>query len=328
MRVEYLIGSEANRGSQQMVGAGALAVAVSDWDGVHLGHVALARRTAEVAAKAGARAVALLPWPSPDAEGEKSVARLTTLEERIALLDALGCFEVLLVATAPAETLTVEAALAWWRGLGDVRALLGARSPADSVARLWPAGLAEAARSVGMSVEDAHVESVEDDLSGQIRALVEAGRMREATAALGYTYTVTGVVIGGDRRGRLLGFPTANLRLEPAKLTPGNGIYAAWVWLPGATSPWPAAVSIGVRPTFEQDGRRLIEAHLLDATIDLYGVELQVQFVEWLRAEERFDGVEALIEQMNKDRERAREILRAEAPARRLASQSWPAHSA
>ncbi len=152
--------------------------------------------------------------------------------------------------------------------------------------------------------------------------------MREVTAALGYTYTVTGAVIGGDRRGRLLGFPTANLRLEPAKLTPGNGIYAAWVWLPGATSPWPAAVSIGVRPTFEQDGRRLIEAHLLDATIDLYGVELQVQFVEWLRAEERFDGVEALIEQMNKDRERAREILRAEAPARRLAPQVWPAHSA
>lgn len=328
MRVVYLIADDAEPPSTQQIGSGALALAVSDWDGVHRGHVALARRAAEVAAQIGARAVALLPWPSPLAEGGAPLARLTTLEERIAALGGLGCFETLLIAPTPAETLTVDAALAWRRRLGDVRALLIERTLDGSVARLWSAGLAEAARAEGISVEVAQAEGVEGDLGGQIRTLVEAGRIREATAALGYTYTVTGAVVGGDRRGRLLGFPTANLRLEPAKLTPGNGIYAAWVWLPGATSPWPAAVSIGVRPTFEQDGRRLIEAHLLDATIDLYGLDIQVQFVEWLRAEERFEGVEALIEQMNRDRERAREILRAEAPARRLASRAWPAHSA
>ncbi len=327
MRVVYLIGSDAEHGRQQAVGAGALALAVSDWDGVHRGHVALAHQTAEVAAQTGARAVAVLLWPSPLAEDETMLARLTTLEERIAALDMLDCFETLLIASTPAEALTVDAALAWWRSLGDVRALLVSRARNGAVARVWPAGLADAAQAVGMRADETQVDS-SGDPSAQIRALVEAGCMREVTAALGYTYTVTGAVVGGDRRGRLLGFPTANLRLEPAKLTPGNGIYAAWVWLPGATSPWPAAVSIGVRPTFEYDGRRLIEAHLLDAAIDLYGVELQVQFVEWLRAEERFDGVEALIEQMNKDRERAREILRAEAPARRLASHAWPAHSA
>lgn len=328
MRVVYLIAGDAEPPRSQQIGPGALALAVSDWDGVHLGHAALARRAVEVAAQIGARAVALLPWPSPLGDDVAPLGRLTTLEERIAALDALGCFETLLVAPTPAETLTADAALAWWRSLGDMRALLSERTRDVSIARLWPAGLTEAARGGSMSVEETQVEGVDGDLGSRIRAMVEAGRMREATAALGYTYTVTGAVVGGDRRGRLLGFPTANLRLEPAKLTPGNGIYAAWVWLPGANSPWPAAVSIGVRPTFERDGRRLIEAHLLDAAIDLYGVELQVQFVEWLRAEERFDGVEALIEQMNRDRERAREILRAKAPARRLASQAWPTHSA
>jgi riboflavin kinase/FMN adenylyltransferase len=150
-------------------------------------------------------------------------------------------------------------------------------------------------------------------LSAQIRDQVAAGRMREATAALGYTYTLTGEVVGGDRRGRLLGFPTANLRTEPSKLTPGNGIYAAWACLPGEHVRRPAVVSIGVRPTFGQDARRQVEAYLLDATMDLYGVQLQLEFVDWLRAELRFDSVEALIAQMQGDCEQARQVLRAEA---------------
>lgn len=309
MRVVYLIQREP---ASPFIGtdAGPLVLAVSDWDGVHQGHAALARRAATLAETHGATAVALLPWPTPDGGDGSPDVRLTTLEERIARLGTLGCFEVLLIAPAPAEPRETDAALAWLRGLGDVHTLLGEPHASGAIARLWPAGLAAAARESGAALEQV------EDTSGQsahIRALVEAGRMREATAALGYTYTITGEVVGGDRRGRLLGFPTANVRTEPSKLTPGNGIYAALAYLPGNQEPWPAAISIGVRPTFGQGARRQVEAHLLDATMDLYGVQLRLEFVDWLRAELRFDSVEALIEQMRADRERTRQILRAEA---------------
>ena len=312
MRVVYLIQRNA---ASPATGADArpLVLAVSDWDGVHQGHRALAARAARLAQAHDARAVALLPWPSPEGGDNTPAARLTTLEERIAHLEALGCFETLLIAPIPAEPLDAGAALRWLRGLGgagDARALLGEPEVTGAVARVWPAGLAEAARAAGIIVE--REGEAAGAASERIRALVEAGRMREATAALGYTYTVTGEVIGGDRRGRLLGFPTANVRTEPSKVTPGNGIYAAWAYLPGDCERWPAAVSIGVRPTFGEGARRQVEAHLLDATMDLYGVQLRLEFVDWLRAELRFESVEALIEQMRADSSLARQTLQAE----------------
>lgn len=307
MRVTYLIQREP---ATPQITDSPMALAISDWDGVHPGHAALARRAAATAEALGGQAVALLPWPSPAGGDDTPGARLTTLEERIARLDALGCFAALLIAPAPAEPREASAALAWLRGLGDVRALLGEPRATGAVAQLWPDGLAEAAQAAGIAVERAGDERDASDVGERIRALVEAGRMHEATAALGYTYTVTGEVVGGDRRGRLLGFPTANLRAEPSKLTPGNGIYAAWAYLPGERSPWPAVISIGVRPTFGQGARRQVEAHLLDVTMDLYGVQLRLDFVAWLRAELRFDSVEALINQMNADREQSRQILR------------------
>ena len=315
MRVVYLI--QRNPASRP-TGADArpLVLAVSDWDGVHRGHAALAARAARQAETHGAQAVALLPWPSPEGGDNTPGVRLTTLEERIARLDALGCFETLLIAPTPTEPLEVGAALRWLRdlrdqgGAGDVRALLGEPAATGAVARMWPGGLTEAARAAGITVErEGEAAGV---ASERIRALVEAGRMREATAALGYTYTVTGEVIGGDRRGRLLGFPTANVRAEPSKLTPGNGIYAAWAYLPGDWARWPAAISIGVRPTFGQGAQRQVEAHLLDATIDLYGLQLRLEFVDWLRAELRFESVEALIQQMRADSDLARQTLQAE----------------
>ena len=149
-----------------------------------------------------------------------------------------------------------------------------------------------------------------EPLTIRIGALIEAGEMDAATAALGYAYTVTGEVVGGDRRGRLLGYPTANLRPDPAKIIPANGIYAARVRLPGEDAPGhPAVVSIGVRPTFGESNRRQIEAHLLDATFDLYGASIAIAFVAWLRSELRFDSVEALIARMDMDSEQSRRLL-------------------
>lgn len=325
MRVIYLIERQReHRGHhaqpQPLSGAEApLALALSDWDGVHRGHAALARRCQQVAREREWRAAALLPWPSPEGGDNTPSTRLTTFEERITLLDQLDCFETLYITPPPEQPHAADVALAWlreWGELGALSALLGEPAPTGAVARLWPTDLADRARDAGLLVEQGPWGKQPTDLGARIRELVGAGRVREATAALGYAYTVTGDVVGGDRRGRLLGFPTANLRLEPSKLTPKNGIYAGWVRLPGSSARWPAAVSIGVRPTVGEGLHQQIEAHLLDATIDLYGLRLQLEFVEYLRDELRFESFEALIQQMGYDREQSRSILRAEVDGR------------
>jgi riboflavin kinase / FMN adenylyltransferase len=322
MRVVYLIQREAPPSRD----GAPLVVAISDWDGVHRGHAALARLAAELASAHNGYAVALLPWPSPEGDDDTPATRLTTLEERIARLDTLGCFETLYILPTPPEPQDAESVLAWLRSLGNVQTTLGEPQRGGAVGQVWPAAITSALWAAGMIViEQVAWDAVADeappqntdshslsDLSAEIRALVAAGRIREATAALGYTYTVTGEVVGGDRRGRLLGFPTANLRPEPSKLVPANGIYAAWACLPGGEAPWPAVVSIGVRPTFGEGARRQVEAYLLDATMDLYGVQLRLEFVDYLRAELRFESVEALIAQMRADCEHARQTLHAE----------------
>jgi riboflavin kinase/FMN adenylyltransferase len=140
--------------------------------------------------------------------------------------------------------------------------------------------------------------------------LLAAGEVERAARVLGHPFAVAGPVVEGDRRGRLLGFPTANLRPDPRKVLPANGVYAARVRLPGeAAAQHPAVVNVGVRPTFGEGHAALIEAHLLDATLDLYGVSLEVELVARLRAEQRFSGIEALVAQIRADTARARELL-------------------
>jgi riboflavin kinase / FMN adenylyltransferase len=148
--------------------------------------------------------------------------------------------------------------------------------------------------------------------STQIRRLVAAGELREAAQLLGRPYELRGTVIDGDKRGRTIGFPTANVSLPADACLPGDGIYAAryarpdGVWLP-------AAVNLGRRPTFYDDQPySLLEAFLIDFQGDLYGEHARVQFVELLRPEAKFDSLDGLIEQMNRDVDNARAILRTE----------------
>ena len=157
MHVVYLIG-RGPATPQWTAGAEPVALAVSDWDGVHRGQMALAQRAAALAQRLGGSAVALLPWPSPAAGGDDAPGvRLATLEERIARLAALGCIETLLVAPAPTETLAGAAALAWLRQAGDVRALLGEASEVtdadETLRQVWPAELAALAQAEGLAVE-------------------------------------------------------------------------------------------------------------------------------------------------------------------------------
>jgi len=146
--------------------------------------------------------------------------------------------------------------------------------------------------------------------STRIRAAVAAGDIGTATACLGAPFLLEGEVTRGDRRGRTLGFPTANIVPDDEHAVPGHGVYAAFA------NGRPAAVNVGVRPTFETGRGLLVEAYLLDFDGDLYGETLRVAFIERLRGEKRFDGPEALIEQMHRDVEDARRLCDAYAPPR------------
>ncbi|MGA7396592.1 MAG: riboflavin biosynthesis protein RibF [Solirubrobacterales bacterium] len=138
--------------------------------------------------------------------------------------------------------------------------------------------------------------------STRIRALVAAGEMEPARECLGVPFMVEGTVVTGDQRGRELGFPTANIVPDDRLVSPGHGVYAAFA------NGLPAAVNIGVRPTFETGRGVLIETYLIDQDVDLYGRELRVAFVERLRGEKRFDSAEALVEQMKLDVDATRRV--------------------
>jgi len=140
-----------------------------------------------------------------------------------------------------------------------------------------------------------------------IREALAAGNVREATEVLGMQPTVRSVVVPGEKRGRELGFPTANLRPRPEGFIPADGVYAGWLTVDGTT--YPAAISIGNNPTFEGVPERQVEAYVLDQDIDLYGRTVEVTFTERLRGMVKYTTVEALIDQLRDDVADTRRVL-------------------
>jgi riboflavin kinase/FMN adenylyltransferase len=138
--------------------------------------------------------------------------------------------------------------------------------------------------------------------SSRIRALVSAGEMEQAAHCLGAPFQLRGEVVPGDRRGRELGFPTANIVPDETLVCPGHGVYAA------RADDACAAVNVGVRPTFGTGRGVLVEAYLLDRNEDLYGRTLRINFLSRLRGERRFETVEALVAQMHRDVEQTRAV--------------------
>jgi riboflavin kinase / FMN adenylyltransferase len=140
--------------------------------------------------------------------------------------------------------------------------------------------------------------------SSHIRGLVAAGEVAKAAEFLGGPYLFEGEVVKGDQRGRTLGMPTANIVPDDALVSPGHGVYAAWA------HGYPAAVNVGVRPTFDTGRGLLVEAYLIGFEGDLYGETLRIAFLERMRGEKRFESVDALVEQMNRDVVQAEQIAR------------------
>lgn len=285
------------------------AVAIGIFDGLHLGHRAILERALSRARAAEGRCVVMSFDPHPDVvlgKGEFHIPPpLTPLGERRERVVALGAdtFEVIpftreLAALEPEEF--VDRYLVYAHApvalvVGEGFALGRGRS--GNVERLRAIGATR-----GFDVDAVPLVMLDGApvSSTRIRAALAEGKVAEAARLLGRRYALRGTVVTGDGRGRGLGFPTANLRLFEERVIPADGIYAVQARVGDDASLLPAAMSIGMRPTF--DGQiRTLEVHLLDWTGDLVGRALEVEFVDWLRPELRFENPQALIEAMDRD---------------------------
>jgi riboflavin kinase / FMN adenylyltransferase len=285
--------------------------AIGNFDGVHLGHRLVLQQVVAAARRAGRASLAITFWPNPRAvlRPEHWQGYLTTEAERTALLAALGIdaqlclpFTEAFSKRSPEEFVdqlatAIPLAELWvgedfrfgHRRSGDVALLRTLAEPHGMTIRL----IARQGAATGAISSSA------------IRNQVRAGQVEEAAGLLGRPYRLGGSVVTGDRRGRQLGFPTANLAPDEGKIIPGRGIYAAVAHFDGVVRP--AAVSVGVRPQFDGLGE-LVEAFLLDFSGDLYGRRLDLDFLAKLRDEARFESVEALVAQMERDVARVREM--------------------
>jgi len=268
-------------------------VAVGEFDGVHLGHRAVIQGNDTV--------LTFEPHPLAVIRPEAAPKLLTTLARKAQLVAELGVEELVVIPFDEAfaqrsaadfvEHVLVKTLQATHVSVGE-NFRFGHRAGGDT--RLLGADERFETRVVPLVEADGEVVS-----SSHIRGLVLAGEVDLAARFLGAPFSMQGEVVSGDRRGRELGFPTANLVPDPALIQPGHGIYAARASWGDETRA--AAVNVGVRPTFKTDLVVLVEAFLLDWQGDLYGEQLTLEYVARLRGERRFDSVDALIEQMHAD---------------------------
>ncbi len=292
-------------------GGGPHAVTIGVYDGVHLGHQAVLAALARLGDELGAETAVVTfdPHPAQVVRPESAPKLLTGLDQRLELLDQNG------VDTAVVVEFDADRA---------------AESAQSFVDRVLVAGLHARAVVVGEDFHFGRGRSGDTELLGKlgaergfvvhplellveptagdrpisstlIRRDVAQGQVAEAALMLGRCHEIRGVVVEGDKRGRTIGFPTANVAVPTERAVPGDGVYAAWYIDPDGAR-FPAAVNVGKRPTFYQNAERsLVEAHLLDFDGDLYGQDARVQFVDRLRSEQRFDGLEGLKAQLDLD---------------------------
>jgi riboflavin kinase / FMN adenylyltransferase len=273
-------------------------VAVGMFDGVHLGHREVIRGSDTV--------LTFDPHPLAVLHPDATPKLLQSAQIKRDTIAGLGVDELVVIpfdrefASKPPEQFVKEVLV---ERLGATHVSVGENFRFGRKAEGDPAFLSSRTEFETRVVPlvEVHGETVS---SSHIRGLVAAGEVKEAAAFLGGPFMFEGEVVHGDKRGRTLGFPTANIVPDDRLAVPGHGVYAAWA------HGYPAAVNVGVRPTFVTGRGLLIEAYLLDFDGDLYGQTLRVAFAERLRGEKRFESVDELVEQMGRDAQRAREICR------------------
>jgi riboflavin kinase / FMN adenylyltransferase len=296
---------------------GPAVVTLGVFDGVHLGHRHIVAATAAAAEQRDAASVALVFDPHPDEVVRPGtvVERLLPSEATLERLAEAGIDHALMIRFDEAlRSMEPEAFLA---GLAPALELRAVAMTPDSAFGRRRAGTLDRVAEIG-AVEGFDAVAVEPLVvdgapvsSSRIRELLRAGEVEAATAMLGAAHLLRGSVVHGDRRGHELGFPTANLAFAYRPALPALGIYLGRVSVPerGVGPGHPALVSVGVRPTFHDDGRVLVEAYLLDWDGDLYDAMLDIELGTRLREERRFDSVDALVAQMHADEAEARRLL-------------------
>ncbi|MFN8194873.1 MAG: bifunctional riboflavin kinase/FAD synthetase [Nocardioidaceae bacterium] len=296
---------------------GRTVVTIGNFDGVHLGHQHVVRRAREVAADRGLAdvvAVTFDPHPFAVLRPEHAPPTLTTLEDRLRLLDEAGADDVLV--------LPFDREMATWSpeefidrvlvsALHAAAVVVGANFRFGHRAAGDVAVLTEAGESRGFEVTGVALDGGPQVWSSTyVRACVAAGDVEGAAEALGRPFTVHGVVVEGDHRGRELGFPTANVPASTMAAVPADGVYAGRLRRRDTGETYPAAISVGTNPTFVGKRERRVESYVLDRTdLELYGVEVEVTFLARLRGMETFAGVDELVAQMHDDVRRTREAL-------------------
>lgn len=294
--------------------------AIGNFDGVHRGHQSLLSKAAAMARKGDSPwgVVTFEPHPRSFFRPEEPVFRLTPLPLKARLVSALGgsftsviAFDAELASLSPEDFVRREL----HDRLGVSHVVTGYDFHFGKGRKGSPETMRELGRQLGFGVTA--IEQVTDDnglapfASSAIRTSLRHGRVRDAARQLGYWWMVMGEVVVGDKRGRTIGFPTLNIRLDPGA-EPFQGIYAVRVRDAGATSskPWLGAGYFGKSPTFET-GRAFLEVFLFDFSSDLYGKTLMVEFIDLIRPDRKFDSIDDLIAQMNKDCEEAKAKLSA-----------------
>jgi riboflavin kinase/FMN adenylyltransferase len=287
-------------------------VALGNFDGVHLGHQAVIRRAVEEGRARGARVVAATFDPHPrevlwPGNGPKL---LTIPEVKRELLLRYGADEVREIPFD--EALSKKSPEEFVRdvlvgGIGAEAVVVGENFRYGHRAAGDFESLRRQMREASGEAYAVSIFAVDEDVSStRIRELVAGGGVRQAANLLGRPYALRGEVVVGDRRGRQIGFPTANVLPDPRVVVPGMGVYAGYVTVEGEE--YGACTNVGEAPTFDRRERK-VEAHLLGFEGDLYGEIVDVSFVEKLRGEKRFSGIEELKAQIGRDVEEARGVI-------------------
>ena len=299
--------------------SGATALTLGVFDGVHRGHRHLIHHLQAVAAREGVTPVVVTfgNHPITVLRPEIPLALLTTLEERLELLRAAGVeYVVPITFTRDLSLFTAEEfVLALREALGMVAMVVGPDFAMGHQRQGTIPVLQALGAKHGFSVEVVTPLTLEEGVvsSTAVRDALATGDVREAARRLDRPYAVAGVVERGEGRGAQLGFPTANVAVQGDLALPADGVYAAWLTVGKAC--YPAAVSIGTKPTFHEANPREVEAHALDFSGDLYGRRVVVEFAHRVRGQERFPTVDALVERMHEDVAVVREVL-AQTPQR------------
>ncbi len=285
-----------------------MVVATGFFDGVHTGHRHVIQQLVEAAAARGDESMVITFWPHPRNVLQKearSLRLLTTLAEKKHMLLSLGVdrVEVLDFTKDFSRMTTEEYLLMLKEKFGAKTVLIGYDNRMGSDAK--------DADQVARTAERSGIEVIRTDMvpsghgyavsSTKIRQKLEEGDVQAASMMLGYTYSLLGVVVAGNRLGRTIGFPTANMQLyEPLKLTPGNGVYFVRVKTLGKELL--GMCNIGCRPTVGSGNSRTIETHIFGFDEDIYGLDMEISFIAKIRDEVKFDSMDDLKIQLEKDR--------------------------